>query len=379
MAEPRPGPTRDLLLLGPAHEVADHEEVAGEAHLRDDPQLELDAVLVLRLEAVGEAVRGVLLDLGAQEVVLGLAGGKREPRHPVDLAEHPVVGLDALGDQQGVVGGAGHLGIPVLAHFRGAAQVITITVELEAVGVVERLPRLDAQQRGVRFRLVFRDVMGIVRGQRWQIELLGDLEQSLPHAAFDREAVVHQFEEEVLLPEDVAVIGGRGQCLLDLAEAQAGLHLAGRAAGGGDDPVGMRVDELAIHARLAVVAVEGGQAGELEQIAEAGGGARQHRHVRVGARARDVAALAVLVGAALARLPPEHRLLVVARLRREIGFNADDGLGRRFPGAPVEFRGTVHVAVVGHRHCGHLEALDLVEQCADLGRAVEHRILGVHM
>jgi hypothetical protein len=35
--------------------------------------------------------------------------------------------------------------------------------------------------------------------------------------------------------------------------------------------------------------------------------------------------------------------------------------------------------VVGHRDGGHLEPLDLVEQCADLGRAVEHRILGVHM
>ena len=123
VGQQRPGgratarPDRDLLLLGPAHEVADHEEVAGEAHLRDDPQLELDAVLVLRLEAVGEAVWRVLLDLGAQQVVLGLARREREARHPVDLGEHRLVGLDALGDQQGVVGCAGHLGIPVLAHF----------------------------------------------------------------------------------------------------------------------------------------------------------------------------------------------------------------------------------------------------------------------
>ena len=125
--------------------------------------------------------------------------------------------------------------------------------------------------------------------------------------------MVHQFEKK-FSSEDVAVFRGRGERLGHLAQAQAGLHLAGRAAGGGDDPLGVLGDELAIHARLAVVALERGQAGEPEQVAETGGGARQHRHVGVGARAGDVAALAVLVGAALARVAPEHRLLVVARL-----------------------------------------------------------------
>ena len=160
--------------------------------------------------------------------------------------------------------------------------------------------------------------------------LLGDVEQPLADRALDRQAVVHQLEEEVLLAEDVPVVRRGLQRLVGLAEPQPGLHLAGRAAGGGDDPLGVLGDQLAVHARLAVVALACWPAMEsVNRLRRPVALPREHGHVRVGAGAGDVAALAELVGAALARLAPEHRLLVVAAGRRDVGLDADDRLDRR--------------------------------------------------
>jgi len=101
--------------------------------------------------------------------------------------------------------------------------------------------------------------------------------------------------------------------------------------------------------------------------------------VGVGAGARDVAALAEFVGAALPRLTPEDRLLVVAAARRDVGLDADDRLDAGLASRLVELVGSVHVAVVGHADRGHAEPPGLGEQRRDLRCAVEHRVLGVHM
>ncbi len=64
--EPRPGPTRDVVVLGPVDEVRHDQEVAGEPHLDDDVQLDFQARVVILarlarrqrvlLEAFGQAL-----------------------------------------------------------------------------------------------------------------------------------------------------------------------------------------------------------------------------------------------------------------------------------------------------------------------------------
>jgi hypothetical protein len=137
VADPRPGPTAIF---------CDHQEVAGKAHFRDHAELDLDAFLVLRRQSVRESPGCILLDLGPKQVVLRLAGPEREPRHPVHLGVHRIVGLDPLGDQQCGVRGARDLLVPELAHLGGALQVVAVAIELEACRIVERLSRLDAQE-----------------------------------------------------------------------------------------------------------------------------------------------------------------------------------------------------------------------------------------
>src|SRR4051794_37398367 len=76
--------------------------------------------------------------------------------------------------------------------------------------------------------------------------------------------------------------------LVVLAEAQAGLDLAADAAGGGDEAVGVLRQQLAVDARLEVVALHRGQRAHPEQVVHAGGGPREQGHVGVGAAAADV-------------------------------------------------------------------------------------------
>jgi hypothetical protein len=184
--------------------------------------------------------------------------------------------------------------------------------------------------------------------------------------------VLHQLQEEAVPAEDVLVRRGRLERLGWLAQPQPGLHLTGRAAGGGDDPLGVPGDQLTVHPRLVVEAFDAGQARQLEQVAQALGVLGQHGHVRVRAVGRDV------VGP-VARSAPEHRLLVEPVLRREIGLDADDRLHAGRPGLLVEAERAEHVAVVGHRDGGHAQAGGLGEQRLELGCAVEHRVLRVHV
>ena len=109
-------------------------------------------------------------------------------------------------------------------------------------------------------RVALGDVVAVVGDQRRDPELAADLQQPVADPAFDLEAVFHQFEEEVLFPEDVLPFGGGFECLALVTETQPRLHLAGRAAGGRDDALGVSCDQLGVHTRpLAELAFDGGQ------------------------------------------------------------------------------------------------------------------------
>ena len=217
------------------------------------------------------------------------------------------------------------------------------------------------------------DVVAVVGGQRRDVQRAADLEQPVADPPFDVEPVVHQLQEVVVGPEDLPPLGGRLQRLAALAEPQPGLHLPGRAAGGGDDAGGVFGDQLGIHPRpLAQLALERRQRRQLEQVAQAGGVLGDHRQVRVGATAGDVVAL-------LARVAPQDAPGIEARSGRDVGLDADDrldtGRGRRV----VELAGAEHVSVVGHPDRGHLQPLRLGEHRRDLRGTVQHRVLGVVM
>ncbi len=203
--------------------------------------------------------------------------------------------------------------------------------------------------------------------------LLADLQQPLADPALDVQAVVHQLEEVVVGPEDLPPLGRRLQRLAVVPEPQPGLHLARRAAGGGDDALGVLGDELGVHPRpLAQLALEGRQRRQLEQVAQTGRVLGDHRHVGVGPTARDVVGL-------LRRVTPQDALGVEPRAGRDIRLHADDRFDSRFGRRVVELAGAEHVSVVGHADRGHLEPLRLRQHRLDLRGTVQHRVFGVVM
>ena len=364
------GTDPDAHLPGVGDEVGDDEEVGGETLVPDDAQLEVHAGVVTLRHPAGEAPPEPGEHLAAQELVLGLPGRDREDGHAVALGPHLTVGLHPLGDGEGVVAGAGHV-LPERAHLLRRLQVVPVAVELEARGVGQGLAGLDAEQHLVVLGGILGDVVAVVGGQRRDAERAAHLQQALADPALDGQPVVHQLEVEVLLAEDVLPARGGLQCLPVLTQPKARLHLAGGASGGGDDARGMLGDDLGIHPRpLAQLALDGSPAGEREQVAQPGGVLREHGHVGVGAGAGHIVGL-------LARVAPQHPLGAQPRLGRHVSLDADDRGDAVLGGLRVELAGPVHVAVVGHPDRRHPQPLGLVEQRADLGRAVEHRVLRV--
>jgi len=328
---------------------------------------------------VGHAEREALgqpaLDLLHQPRLLRLPLGDREARHQV----RALVELDVapLRDEQGVVAGLGQLG-PDGAHLLGGLEVEVARVEAEALGVVHRGARADAEQDVVALRVARVDVVQVVGGQQRDVELARDLEQVVAVTALDAEPVVHELAEVVVLAEDVSEVGGRRERAVVVGRLQPAVDLARGAAGRADDPLAVGLEQVAVDARLAVEALEARQAGEPEQVVQALGRLRPHGHVGVGL-APFAAALAVLARALVEASAEVEGAALEAALRGVVALDADDGLHAGGLAALVEVVGAVDVAVVAHRERRHPEAGGLAEQVAEAGGTVEHGVLGVHV
>lgn len=92
--------------------------------------------------------------------------------------------------------------------------------------------------------------MGIVGGQQRRVELC-DVEQPVGHLLFDFQAVVHEFDVEIIAAENVLEFAGGTQRVIELAQAQTSLDDARRAAGRGDDAFRIFGEDFLIHTRIA--------------------------------------------------------------------------------------------------------------------------------
>ncbi len=258
-----------------------------------------------------------------------------------------------------------------LPHLCRRLQVELVRVELEPVRIGEGRPGLDGEKHLVRARVVCVHVMQVVRCDQGQREVLRQPEQVGHDAALDAEPVVHDLGEVVVLAEEIAKVCRRLARLVVLAEPQAGLHLAARAPRRGDESGGVGLEQLAVHARLEVVPLHRRERRQPEQVVHPLRGLGEEGHVRVGAGPRHV----VLAAAA----PAHARLVAAVGAGCHVGLGADDrldaGLGRLLP----EIVGAEVVAVVGDRDRGHALLGHRLHEVPDPRRAVEHRVLAVHV
>ncbi len=369
---PAPGSHADPVLLGPVDVVGDREEVAGEAHLDDDAFLVLGLPAHLLGHATGETLGEAELDLLDEPRSLVLPGGHREVGHVVrPLRGRREVHLATLGDVQGRITGLGQV-LPDLPHLLGGADVVPGAVELETVRVIHPRPGVDAQQGVLDVAVLLLDVVAVVGGHQGRVHELRQAQEVGTGASFELDAVVHDLDVEVLGPEDVPQLGRLPHGLVPLPQTHARLDGPRGAAGEDDEPLVIALQQFLVRAGpLAELPVGRGLGTEPEEVEHPLGGVCQEGQVVVGAPGGDV------VGT-LPRLTPGDLVAVEARGPRcHVGLEPDDRLDTGLLGGRVELVGPEEVPVVRDPDRRLAEPCRFLDHSGDLGRPVEHGVLGV--
>ena len=342
------GADADPVHLREVDEVPDDQEVVGEAHLADRLQLELEPLAQLRRDLVVAALEPLVAEL--DEVVEGVAAVRGRELRQQDVAE---LDLDraALRDLERAPHRVLVTG-EVERHLRRGLEVELVRVEVPVIRVLERVARLDAEQRLVRVGVRGGEVVDVAGGDERQLRLGRELDELRVDALLHVEARVLELDVGRVAPEHgrepVEVGGGVGRPVLLERLADA----AGEAAGERDQAARVALEQLPVDARLRVVALEVAERAELDQVRVAGVRLGQEGQVRVAARAR-----AAVVG--------------------DVDLAADDRLDPLVARRLVEVDRAGERAVVGERHRGHLELGRAGRERRDPARPVEDRILAV--
>ena len=307
-------------------------------------QIGLQRLLVRRVEP-RQAVLGPVLD-----------------EDPLELGQE----LHALGDRQRLVARVREVAED-RAHLLGALQVELLRIEPKALRVRLELLLLDAEQDVVGLGILLADVVEIVRRDDGDPERPRDPNLFPDDRALIRETVVLHLDEVALGPEDVAMPRRGLLGALALAGQQQDGELGRKAARQADQTFGVLGQQLRVHPRPVVEALEVREGDELQQVPVAG--------LVLGQQGQVVVALL-----ALTRCPVE------ARARGHVGLHADDRLHPELARGLVEPERPEHRAVIGHGQRRHAVAHRLGEDrgCLrvrprrfDPGRPVQERVLRV--
>ena len=165
---PSARPDGDPLPLRVLDEVPDDQEVGLEAHLRDHPELEVEALHGLGRDRVAVALPQPLEGQLPQHLPGLDALGGREARQQ-QLAELHLE-LAALRDLERGRDRLGHVG-EVLGHLVGALQEELVGVEAQ-LRLLERRLGLDAEQRGVAVVVLAAQVVDVGGGDQRPAQLV---------------------------------------------------------------------------------------------------------------------------------------------------------------------------------------------------------------
>src|SRR3989454_6366161 len=156
---------------------------------------------------------------------------------------------------------------------------------------------------------------------------------------------------------------GDGAGRVDTFVHQRSGELALEACGQRDQTLTALAEELLVHARPVVVALEVGRGHERHQVLVAG---------EVLGEEHEVERLAVAFGS---------RVAVETALPRDVRFDAHDRLDAGVPAKRVEVDRAVERAVIGERQSGHIERLRAGDEVGEPRQPVEQAVLamGVQM
>ncbi len=184
-AEPRPGPTRMPVLLGPVDQVGDDEEVARRSPSGGSRDLEVGTLADLLGDAVGVARRSPRSTSWRSHVSSVSPSGTGNRGINVSWPSVNVTSQRSAISR--VVAGLGQLAEQV-AHLLRRLEVVAVAVELEARRRRSGSTGLHAQQRVVADRVLLVRVVQVVGGDQAAVEVLREPQQVGADPPLDRRA-----------------------------------------------------------------------------------------------------------------------------------------------------------------------------------------------
>ena len=354
------GADRDVAVTGVLDEVPHDQEIRREPHRVDDAEFVFHPLAQggVGRRAFDPVAREQPLLADAAEIVLGgrLLGRFGLGHRIVGQVEHFVrdLDVDALDDLERVVARLRDVG-EQLAHLFRRLHVELVGEELHPARVLHGLPSADAEQHVVGLRVALGQVVRVVGRDQRVIQLPRDLDQSLVDDVFFRHPVPHDLDVEPVaedLAEDLRVLFRRLVVVLE----QRRRDQRGHAARKDDQTLVVLREQIEVDPRLVVVPLEealGDQRGQV-LVADVAGGEQ-----------RDVGLVA--------DRPVE------APARRDVRLAADDRREALLLRGIVELDRAEHHAVVGQRNPRRAFVRRLATECVDATRAVEQRVLGMHV
>ena len=341
---------RDALTFGVIDVVPDDKVVVGVAHGFDHADLIAQAVLVglrdigpvpafktLPAELFKEcliihAVRGFIIrDLGVAKLKVKVA---------------------LFCNFRRVFAGFWHHGEQVI-HFICSLDVKFVGLELHAVGILNGLAGLDAQQDGLHLGIFLAQIVGVIGGRHGDAGFPRQLDELRQNDVVLFQPMVLQLDVIIAFSEQIPIPQGRGLGPL-VVPGQNGLrHLTGQTGRQADQALVILFQQLLVHAGLGIKALHERCRDHLDQVFVASLILAQQDQMVV---AVDLVHL-VKTGAG-----------------SHIDFTADDGLDARLFGCLIELHTAVHDAVVGAGNGGLAAFLDAVHQLVDAAGTVQQTV-----
>ena len=177
------------------------------------------------------------------------------------------------------------------------------------------------------------------------------------HALVLLQPVVLNFQEEILLPEQIAIFVGQPLGVVVAIGQQRFVDVAAQARRKRDQSLGMPREQVLIDARLVIEPVQIPAGNKLDEVAIAFlVFAQQHQVV-------------IAIRFALNGLP----------LLRDVNLAADHRMDALGLGAVIKLDRAEQIAMVGHGHRRHLLLGGELHQLRYLASSVEQRVIGVAM
>ena len=349
---------KDPLLVREPDEVLDDEDVSRVAGLGDDRELLVDA-----LTQLGRG-RAVLLDqarLGERSQLLlrGLSRRHLEVRK-AQLAKGQLQ-VDFVSDPHRVFDGLGVVR-EELAHLCGGAhEELGVVDHLQTVGRVDRLAALDADHGVLRLGVVGVHVVDVVGHDERNAGAARDLADTLVDALLLGDPMRHELEVVVALAEDRPVLQGDGAGRVKTLIGDGARELALQARGERDQPLAALPQQVLVHARAVVVALDVRRGDEGNEVLVAG---------EVLRKEDQMPGLSVAFGS---------RVAVEPVVPCDVGLDADDRFDARVSAKGVKVDRAVEGSVVGERERRHIEGLGAADEIAEAGQPVEQAVLAMRV